>query len=61
MDCQSWNKPKQLGLSWYGVHIMFYLAGMPERVARSELPTIQAKVAKLQLPIRNLPNSSPSY
>ena len=54
LDGKSRDKPKRMGMSKYDMEIMFYLAGMPEKVHSCDFHKIQGKVAKLGIPIRPL-------
>lgn len=59
------RQPKLMGISHFCMDIMFYLAGMTNKVSHRNLKAIQKRVAELQIPIRcaldrSIPLESPT-
>jgi hypothetical protein len=48
------DRPYAMGITNYQIDIMFYLAGMPDKVSRKNFPKIQKRVAQLNIPIRRI-------
>lgn len=51
LRCPLWDKPKLLGITRYGMSIMFYLAGIKEHNSPKDLLSIIPKIATLNIPL----------